>query len=221
MNFINQLRANLSRIVLILILSAFFIGLVALLNLWKETPIAYLTRDPNAIASKPFYFGFFSQIGIFLWAATAAICFFSAKLIKRSQESLTIIRFLVAGGLLTLLLGLDDVFLIHENTEEYFGIPEKVVYATYAIFAISFVLTFSRFILKSNYILFGMALAFFGLSIVLDRFEEYLPDSVDLFLVEDGAKMIGIVSWFIYFTYSAKIALTKHTIHQAVLSNDS
>lgn len=220
MNLILQLRSNLPKIALALIISALFIGLVVLLNVWKDIPVGLLTRDPNAIAHTHFYIGFFSQIGVFLWSATAAICFFSAKVIRRSQESITAKRFLFFGGLLTLILGLDDIFQFHENTELYFGIPEKIVFFAYGSYALSFMVYFCKEILKTSYIVFIMALSFFGLSMIIDRYYYRLPDALDLYLFEDGAKMVGIVSWFIYFSHSAVTAVSKHVTQQAASPHD-
>ena len=57
-----------------------------------------LTRDPAAILDVPVYVGFLSQIGILLWAATAAICLFSAAVLWRREPVDSIARFLVCSG---------------------------------------------------------------------------------------------------------------------------
>lgn len=209
MNIISQLQSNRSKIFAILIISAFFTSLVLLVWMWEGVPISNLTRDPVAIIEVPFYTGFFSQLGIFFWAATAAICFFSARISPKHQENLTFRRFLFYSGLLTLFLGLDDIFLFHEIVfPNYFGIPQEIVFIVYGSLVISLLLKFYPVILKTEYILLIMAFFFFGLSVSLDLF--HLPN-VNPFFFEDGCKMVGIVSWFFYFYNNASIAVSNNT----------
>ena len=114
----------------ILALSAILLGMVLFLHFWKGIPIGKLTRDPLDLARLPFYTGFLSQIGIFLWSASAAVCFFSATVLSRHEDHQKLKQFLVVSALLTLLLGLDDAFQLHEVVLPYFGIPQMVVYCS-------------------------------------------------------------------------------------------
>ena len=181
---------------LILAVSAVLVGVVLLLHFWKGIPIGRLTRDPTSIVGSPLYTGFLSQIGIFFWSASAAICLFSAKVLSRHPDSLKIKCFLFVSGLLTLVLGLDDVFLLHEKFFPYLGVPEKAVFVIYAVFVLFYLVRFYSIILKTEYILLGMALVFFGVSVTIDLFQPY---GIDRYLFEDGAKLVGIVSWLAYF----------------------
>lgn len=192
-----QFRTSFPIIGVILAVSAVFIGVVLLLHFWKGIPIGRLTRDPTAIVGVPLYTGFLSQIGIFFWSASVAICMFSAKVLpRRHPDSLKIRRFLFISGLLTLVLGLDDAFLLHEELFPYFGIPQIVVLVSYAGFVLFYLIKFYSIILKTEYILLVMALVFFGISMTLDLFH---PSGIDPYLFEDGAKLLGIVSWLSYF----------------------
>ncbi len=200
-----QLRSNWKMIALILIISAFLLSTALLLHLWKGIPVGNLTRDPNAIVGAPFYNGFISQIGIFFWSASAAICIFSAKIITKGHDSLNIKSFLFFSGLLTLALSLDDAFQLHEGVLPYLGVPEEVVIAVYAGFLIFYLIRFYSVILNTQYILLVIALVFFGVSIILDLFNiPFLSSN----LFEDGAKMAGIVSWFFYFFRVGKAAVS-------------
>ena len=67
MSFLNQLKTNLLKILIILVLSLFLIGLVVIFHIWKDVPIGHLTRDTTTIADIPAYIGFFSQIGFLFW----------------------------------------------------------------------------------------------------------------------------------------------------------
>lgn len=208
MNIISQLHSNRLRIFIILFISAFLASLVLLVWFLEGVPISNLTRDPVAIVEVPFYTGFFSQLGIFFWAATATLCFFSAKMTSNRPESRMFKRYLFLSGLLTLFLGLDDIFLFHELVFPiYLGIPQQVVFIIYGILVLSFLLKFYSVILNTEYILLITAFFFFGLSVSLDLF--HLPN-VNPFFFEDGCKMAGIVSWVFYSYCNAVMAVTKH-----------
>jgi hypothetical protein len=180
---------------------------VLLLHIWKGIPIRTLTADPTAIAGAPIYTGFLSQTGIFFWSATAAVCLFSANVLSRSGDNVEIKRFFVVSGMLTLVLGLDDVFLLHEEFFPRFGVPEKVVFMIYAGFVLSYLVGFYSTILNTEWLLLGMALTFFGVSIILDLFE---PPGIDPFLIEDGAKLMGILSWLAYFFRTGVSAVSRN-----------
>lgn len=180
----------------IFIASAIPIGMVLVLNSWKDIPFGNLMRDPTAVSEAPLYTGFFSQLGIFLWAGTAAVCILSAVVLARSRRYDELKWFLLVCALLTLVLGLDDVFLIHEELMPFFGVPEEIVLGSYAVFTVLYLLRFRWEILKTDFTVLGVALAFFGVAVALDLM---MLDGIDPYLFEDSAKFIGIVSWMVYF----------------------
>lgn len=180
---------------MILIISTILVGLVILLQMWKGIPVSDLTRDITSIAKVPPYIGFFSQIGIVFWMSTATLCLFSAS--TASNISKKIKNSLYFSGMFTLLLGFDDMFQFHEQIVPYlFEVSEKVVFAIYAILVVSFLLKFYPTLLNTDYILLLLAFFFLGLSVFMD----VIPiRGLNPALYENGAKMIGIVSWFFYF----------------------
>jgi hypothetical protein len=214
-----RFRQSRSIIGLILAVSAFPIGIVMLLHHSEGIPIGDLTRDPISIARAPLHIGFLSQIGIFFWSASATVCLFSAQALPRCQDNLKIKRFLVVSGILTLVLGLDDAFLFHEELLPDFGIPQKTVVFSYVGIAILYLARFHSLILRTEYILLGIALTFFGASVALDLLK---PHGIDPFLFEDGAKLVGIVSWLAYFYRTGKTAIDQNAAYKvAALDGDS
>lgn len=208
-----QFRSNYLLISLILAVSAILVGAMLFLHFWKGIPIAKLTRDPIAIGGLPVYTGFLSQIGIFFWSASATVCFFSAKVLLRHADLHKLKRFLLISALLSLFLGFDDVFLLHEAVFPYhFGIPEKFVYGSYAGFVIFYLFRFYPLILETEFVLLAIALFFFGISVTLDLLP--LP-FIDPFLLEDGAKLIGIVSWLAYFFQVGKYSVTLNAAQKS------
>jgi hypothetical protein len=161
----------------------------------KGVALGDLTRDPAAISGVPVYTGFLSNMGTLFWSSTVAICFFTATFVARRATARPIGRFLYASGLLTLLLLLDDLFQLHERVFPLsLGIPEPIVFLVYLSVTLAFLLGFRRVILEGDFLLLGLALGFFGLSVAVDVFTDR-----ELYLWEDGAKFVGIVAWLAYF----------------------
>ncbi|WP_205665241.1 hypothetical protein [Caldimonas tepidiphila] len=193
-------KSPLPAIGLTLAASAALLGLVVALHLGGGIPIADLIRDPAAITQTPPYTGLLSQVGLFLWAATAAICLFCAGVASRDPADAAMASFFRASAALTLMLGLDDAFLLHEDLLPRIGIPEKGVLLAYAVLTALYLLGFLRTILaRTGYELLAMALFFFAASVVLDVLN---PPSIP-YLAEDAAKIAGIVSWLAYFSRTA------------------
>lgn len=192
-----QLRSSCFSIIFILAVAGILIGVTLVLHIWREISIEILLRDPAAITGQPFYTGFLSQMGIFFWSAAATVCLFSVLIISRQTGQSRLRQFLLISGMLTLFLGLDDAFLLHEEVFPiHLGISEKVVFGSYAGFMLFYLSRFYPLILRTEYILMMMALFFFSLSMIVDKFD---PSTMGFFLLEDSAKLIGILSWLAYF----------------------
>jgi hypothetical protein len=200
-----QFRASYLSLAVILVISMLALGSVWLLHWGMKVPIEVLTRDPVATLQASFYTGLLSNVGVLLWAAGAAICIFSASLIRRRPDGSDAKLFLLITGLLTLGLTLDDLFLLHENlAPKYLGIPEKLVYAGYVVLGLLYALRFYPHIRRTRYLFLGLAILGIGASVFLDALSTTLGD---LPMWEDGAKFAGIVSWLVYLIHVATDAL--------------
>ena len=190
-----------------------FIGIIHFVHFWRDVPIKDLTRDPIAVFNGDAYIGFLSQSGIFLWAAAAAICLFTAYLITGRGGFAKHQKYLIISGLLTLLLGLDDIFLLHESFFPFLGVPEEIILITYVLMILAWLIYFRSVILKTENTLLFSAFIFFGLSMTVDVFSGNFPGE---FLVEDGAKFVGILFWLTYFfsvcTACVSAAISKKSI---------
>lgn len=153
-----------------------------------------LSRDPASVTGSPVYIGMLSTFGIMLWSGAATICLFGAAIARPGKPGRANRVFLLASGVLTLLLGLDDAFLLHEEILPARGIPEPAVYSSYVALTGAYLLFFCR-ILSTDYLILAAALFFLGLSFVTDIFPLFrLPP-----FVEDSLKFIGIAFWLVYF----------------------
>ena len=162
-----------------------------------DVPWHHVMGDPATTTGWPFWVGFISNAGAILWAATGAI-FIVARRLERSAGARG--RFLLASGLFVAMLGVDDLFLLHEQAfPGLLGVPQTAVLAAYAVLAIAYAWTFRAQIMATPYPLLLIAAALLGTSVALDqlmdRFEIYLPASGFL---EDACKLLGIGAWLAY-----------------------
>lgn len=103
----------------------------------------------------------------------------------------------MCSGLITLMLLVDDLFLLHEEVyRDYLLIPEKITLFAYGSIVLLYLAVFRKTILQTNFLLMGLAITFFALSIAVDLLTG--NDSQIGFLLEDGAKFLGIVGWSAY-----------------------
>jgi len=151
----------------------------------RITDVGELTRDPTAIAGVPWWTGAISRVTGLCWAAAAALNALAAKVAPASHRRPLLLLAVLCG-----LLGVDDTMLIHESFLPGHGIPEDVVLAGYAVIALVlawwwFTTTWRRTVLAA---FFGGAAAL-AVSVAADVIHT-LP-----FVVEDGAKLLGVVVW--------------------------
>jgi hypothetical protein len=198
----------------------FWIGLSAILGLlfyqcieWIHVHrgIAYgdLTRDPNAIHNSPKYIGLLSQTGMIFWFATAGVLLFGAILVRQNnQQDKNVFIFLTNAFLLTLFLGLDDLFMFHDELAHR-GIREEYFYIFYAFWLSSTIIFFRRIIKNTFYPLILVYGTVFGCSIIIDKL------IAEAYLIEDMLKFVGILNWSFYWTTSAYNLVEKNTVSQS------
>lgn len=198
-----------------------FLGVLAMVSRSSDRiTLSYFTRDISAIGELPFFAGLVSQLGGLLWSAALTICIFTLILFKETgRDTGQSRRFLLQAAVLTATLLLDDFFLFHEDIgPDYLHLSEKAIVLIYFILTALFLFMNFREILSSEYLILGMALAMFGLSIFidganLDRYDQYglfFTEQFQIFL-EDGFKFVGVATWLLFFARYAyqKILLIK------------
>lgn len=194
-----------------ILISVFALVLLLLIvaGLQSKIPTDILMREPQAVSGHQWYVGFFSNLGAVIWSLTAGISLFTAHVLARHSSQLDICRLLVGGGLLTLLLMADNLFLLHDQVfSGYLGLGKIPIFGAYGFLACSFLVTSRAAIFRSAWPLLIAALGCFGLSIVFDLFFNELGVAIGRGqLLEDGLKLLGIVIWFSYFTLVSYDAL--------------
>lgn len=171
---------------------------------FSRDAIQTLWHEPNAEVE--FYIGFLSNIGIMFWCFTAAILLFSSKIARDFGRPSALFRFLFYSGLLTLFMLIDDLFLLHDVIIPYYlEISEKIFYLFYGSSVLALLYFFRKIILNSDYVLLLLAFAFMAGSVITDVLITLGLNINDVYLVEDGFKFMGIISWFVYFTRTSYI----------------
>lgn len=177
------------------------LGVIAVISILYQIPIPTFTRDTTAIAGYHPITGVLSNLGILLWCVAATTCAFAA-FILRSVKSRDNYLYLLFSSLLTAYLMFDDLFLIHEELSTMIGLNGNVIFVLLGIALIAYFLYFIKIIFQTDIIIFLLAVAFLSLSLVADTIGgESLWAWLDdwSYLIEDGAKWIGIVFWCCYY----------------------
>jgi len=122
-------------------------------------------------------------------------------------DLMKIATFLFFSGLLTLVLLLDDLFMFHEDIfPKYLHISQNLVYVGYFSLIPIYLIKFRSMIFQTEYIVLFLALGFFGLSVICDLI---LPLTNIEYLIEDGFKLFGIITWFIFFIRTSFTQIQK------------
>jgi hypothetical protein len=183
-----------------------FLFLLLGIGLQNQVSIKVLVRDVFSVAGDvPSYFGLVSNLGILAWCSALTVCCFSLLLFS-PYLSRTVQNFFIYSGIISLFLLFDDLFLLHERFyTSHLNLPEKILFIGYGIAFLNYLIQFRKFIFKTQYVFLILALLLFLKSISLDYIEELLfpPPSLGsdyFFLLEDGSKFLGIISWSLYLT---------------------
>jgi hypothetical protein len=205
-NVITQIRRTGPLLSSIYIVLTGFLFSIAMISSYYNIPIDSFTRDPISVLGGAAYVGFISNIGILFWAFTAAICLF-ASIVRNQDTDQATSQFLLCSGLLTLWLLLDDMFMLHDSILPYhLMIPGKLIYLGYITIAFAYLVKFKTQILRYEYVILFKAFCFFAVSVLADLL---LEQHGFVLLIEDGFKLFGIVTWFIFFFRTCRVYLQQ------------
>ncbi len=154
------------------------------------------------------YYGFVSNLGIFLWVATAAISLFAAVILFQRTIDKALFRFALSSGLFSGWLALDDGFLLHETVLPKLGIGQNIVLAVYVVLALGYILASWRVILSSEF--WMLALAVLGVSISLGVDVILHSTASNIIIIEDSAKFFGLFLWFAFHATTLVMAVQNH-----------
>lgn len=209
----NQTRTPLILQILSYLLSLFILAAIALSSVYMDIPIYKFMRDPSSITNVSPFIGIISNFGVLLWCTSAAICLFSWIILSHRSYETEFSKFILCSGLMTVLLLIDDFFRLHEYIfPKFLGLPEKIVIMGYGTLILFGLIKFRKCILKTEFLILLAAIGFFGLSLIVDLFQNDIEQLVGQWriLFEDGFKLLGIVSWLGYFLRSCYIEFGRN-----------
>jgi len=185
----------LLRVLLVAVLPALVVYVLALLlSAAAGIRTQLVIRDLAQSCDTALGVGFLSNVGYLLWISAAAIALFGA-LSGVVDVRGRVRQLLLCGGGFSLLLCLDDMFLLHDR---YIG--SGFLYSLYAIFALLILFRFRAQVQALGGGSFLLAVALLGLSVIIDQLQEVIPvDYSTLQLSEEGAKFLGIATWLAFW----------------------
>jgi hypothetical protein len=177
-------RTEIALVISILAIVVAIKAMVVVAQVWWGIDYYDLVRDPNAIAGNPHYFGIVSNLGIVLWLG-GATCALLAHATSRHKRNGTIGTVLFYGGIFAALMGLDDLFMLHESA----GIGEQIVLLPHALLLLIAAFHVWRARAETPWPLFAAAFVSFALSLAFDLCPAHFPGQV---FVEESFKLLGI-----------------------------
>jgi ABC-type multidrug transport system fused ATPase/permease subunit len=199
-NFINQLSKIWKAIAIGIFLSLAGAAFTVLVARWTNTPVWKLTKDAASVIWQPAYIGLLSDWDVVLWIATASICLFSAVILYQQKAPRATFGFFLTSGIFTLILGLDDLYMLHERVlPKVFHMPEIFFYLLYFLAIVAYLIYFKRRLAKYENLLFTTSIFLF---IISRMFFIRLP-FIDRHASGDVLKYFGIVFWMIFFYRTA------------------
>ena len=176
---------------------------------WAE--LALLYRDLFATQGIARHVGLFSHLGAFLWCATAAVGMSTALILYELGGDARHIRLFGYFGALSGLLLADDFFMLHEASRSVLGLPpETWIGALGALVAVGLGL-FRHDLVVLGWPLLAIALAFFGVSLAVDLFNDRVaaPKPRLIFFYEDAPKFCGIAFWAAFFVRASLLCIVS------------
>jgi len=205
----DRTRLRFSTVVAIYGSTLVVVALPIVVSTNSNVPVAMFLRDPTTTLRGHPLTGVQSHLGVLVWWAAAAVCLFCATVLRRAQGDRRLRSFLIWSGVITAVLAADDLFVVHEElAPRYLGLDEKAILVAYVTAVGWYLLRFRAIILGSEYTLLLAALLLFGSSIAVDKLVGDRWASPWRIIIEDGLKLLGIVSWSAYLVRASARALT-------------
>lgn len=201
-------KSRPSLIVLLLALApaVFVLSAVVVAKMRGLLTFDVVMHDMASVADVHPLSGFVSRLGLLVWSAAAGVSLFAAYYLYRLGSARA--GFLLASGMLSLILLVDDGFMVHERLAvEYLGLSEKVTQGLIVMIAAAWLVAFRRSIREAGPMFLIISVGMLAFSVFADLFiegmaaPEYLHDWQSL--LEDGPKFVGITLWLAFHANAA------------------
>ena len=203
---------------LVVVLPVVVVMAAAVFQPWL--PPSDLLRDSQVVAARhagasPAY-GLISNVGIVVLALSSGGVVIARVILHHARAPWP--RLLLWIAALTLVLGLDDLLLLHEAAAFAPG-AGALVAAAYGLALLRFVVRFQHVIIRDLDVgLLLLAGGSLGISLVTDLLLAPTQSSV---LVEDGAKLLGLIAWSAFGRRTALVALGRSGVRASPAAESS
>lgn len=180
-------------VAVLVVLGLTFIGAAVL-----DKPVAQFVRDPLVVLEGNFTTGILSSFGAALWFCAGTASALAGAVLRRSGRAGG--TPLLLASLLSIVLGLDDLLVVHEALFEKFGIPEPVTFSVYGGGALAIGYVYRAYWAHTEFVVLTISLFFLAASVGVDVF---FSDRYALDVLEDCFKFAGISAWALYAARTA------------------
>jgi hypothetical protein len=163
---------------------------VGVLAVATDRPFGYFSRDPASTLDGSAYVGLLSHAGVLLLWGAAVASLLAGAFVARSRGRRRASP-LVAIGIATAYIALDDLLLFHERVFLHVGLDQEPVLAAYGVAALAFGWWY-RSVFVEEWPLVAVAGVALAASLALD------VTVGDLYWLEDSLKLVGLAFWTAY-----------------------
>lgn len=198
------------------VIAALAVGsLTVILAISPEMRLA--ARDIGTVASGstngvPLYTGWLVFLGVVFWFGAASLGIVTGRVARRSSGTAQTASMMFWFGLLMLLLGVDDLFRLHDGIFLKLGIKENTTLLVWGVLAMVWGLWHLPRILRDRYMpIFALGVLSFALSILVEQLED---TSLNLGVNEEAAKFGGVLLFAVWAWSVATRALAPGPAEQ-------
>jgi hypothetical protein len=149
-----------------------------------DEAVHLFTKDVASLADLNWYAGAISNAGGILWFVGATACGLAWFVAARGALGSPLLHL----SLFLVIVGADDVFLLHEGLYSK-AVEEELPFTIYAVALVAFAVLHRRFLAdRGVLVLAPLALVFFAASAFMDRTYDEKQT------IEDGTKLLGIAT---------------------------
>jgi hypothetical protein len=209
---------GLKLIIILELFAVLLVFVVGFIGFVFEIPFPDLTANPISRMAVPFYQGILQRIGTILWGGTVLLTLFSYSSMESSENLIEIRKFLLSSGIFFGYFLIDELLLIHNFIfPKVLNIHQLLVVIVYAVLTLIFFIRF-RIIIKNNFLwLFVIAISFLGLSVLVDILSYLKVIRFSFrYLLDDGAKFLGIFNLFVYYFFYCKDLILDYKYHYKI-----
>lgn len=181
----------------------------------RSVAVEQLFLDPAFLSGRPWYTGVLSDLGVLGWTA-ATVAALGGGWVAAQTDRPSAARFLRAAAVVSTLLLADDLLQLHADLLQFTGLPKSVRQLLIVAPAAIWLVRYAGEIARTRWGVLAGALGGFAVSLVADSLS---PErSIAGLLLEDGAKLLGILAWAQYMVLTS-LDIARSTIRDAALTS--